>query len=562
MSTCTIVQVLATLLEPIMTTAVPMPYVIQRRSLHPRPSQQSPRVGATRLQCKLEVGSTDDPLEVEADRLADQVMRTPVATDTHGASNAPETPRAGDAEGTALPDRLRDFFEPRFGRSFQSVRLSTGPRAQSLAARLGAKAFTVDDTIGFAQGAFKPDTFAGRWLLAHELAHVTQHQEWGTRSIVHRSPPEGESQARNIARAILEAESEDTARSLIDRIDSIDLAQAVREVLVFHYSDTSDPLFESQVINPWVDIEMALLALDNRARELIARKEVEHEAALYGKTEVERLEFFIARVERITKPIRTKTKGKQRVPPLQAADAAYLERLLDRMSPATLKRVEQKLLLWPKGGISNIMKTIIDLVTARTRKPDAVESSRGRFDTDTGEALKDTLDMQSTDYDDGSRCLEFIDEVAVGLLWSEQPERVAAADDFYRDRSNYNESGLHSEATLSILASQLRVKDLLGPVTLLAWNEKQGHYEPAPHDVFKRLSSAGDGWYYFLVTLASYHTIIVAVHARGGSFTYYEIDNHGVTRRNAEKIDEEIDSYGAFQKVPSRIWQVYTTPQI
>jgi hypothetical protein len=39
---------------------------------------------------------------------------------------------------------------------------------------VSALAYTVGDDVAFAEGMYAPHTIAGRWLLAHELAHVRQ----------------------------------------------------------------------------------------------------------------------------------------------------------------------------------------------------------------------------------------------------------------------------------------------------------------------------------------------------------------------------------------------------
>ena len=56
-----------------------------------------------------------------------------------------------------------------------------------MAARLGARAFTFGDEIGFAEGEFRPDTEGGRRLIAHELAHVAQRPNTGA-PVIHRQP--------------------------------------------------------------------------------------------------------------------------------------------------------------------------------------------------------------------------------------------------------------------------------------------------------------------------------------------------------------------------------------
>lgn len=65
-------------------------------------------------------------------------------------------------------------MEPRFGHDFSQVRVH--PEAQTAAAAVHAKAFTVGKDIVFGPGQYSPMDQAGKLLLAHELAHVIQQQ--------------------------------------------------------------------------------------------------------------------------------------------------------------------------------------------------------------------------------------------------------------------------------------------------------------------------------------------------------------------------------------------------
>ena len=168
-------------------------------------------------QAKLEVGSVDDPLEAEADQVADAVVRAMrSATPSSSASPAGGSSQAGvdehdqarrtiarmvqrrsagavvgpeggevdsDVEsalssargsGRAMPDGVRRQMEDATGVDFGSVRLHDGPQSRSLNERLGATAFTVGSDIFFRSGI--PDTKSsdGQHLLAHELAHTVQ----------------------------------------------------------------------------------------------------------------------------------------------------------------------------------------------------------------------------------------------------------------------------------------------------------------------------------------------------------------------------------------------------
>ena len=81
------------------------------------------------------------------------------------------------SSGFPLDSRLRSFFGARFGCDLSRVRVHTGLAAQEAAAALAARAFTVGCDVVFADGEYRPETPSGRWLLAHELAHVVQQQD-------------------------------------------------------------------------------------------------------------------------------------------------------------------------------------------------------------------------------------------------------------------------------------------------------------------------------------------------------------------------------------------------
>jgi hypothetical protein len=72
--------------------------------------------------------------------------------------------------GAALPQPVRGEMEGLFGRSFADVRVHESGEPE----RRGAKATTSGADVDFARGGYAPDTPGGRFLLAHELAHVAQ----------------------------------------------------------------------------------------------------------------------------------------------------------------------------------------------------------------------------------------------------------------------------------------------------------------------------------------------------------------------------------------------------
>ena len=146
---------------------------------------------------KLQIGAVDDPLEHEADQVAETVMRMPAGQlQRKCATCAAEeemvrTKRAdgGDIAGEEAPAIVnealsrpgkpldaptRAFMEPRFGAELGQVRIQDDGLAGQASLAVGAKAFTVGDQMVFAPGEYRPHTDDGRRLLAHELAHTQQ----------------------------------------------------------------------------------------------------------------------------------------------------------------------------------------------------------------------------------------------------------------------------------------------------------------------------------------------------------------------------------------------------
>jgi len=149
---------------------------------------------------KSELGAPDDPLERQADLIADRVMSgaAPRGDDglaeSAGATLPPTRPAAeraadlpGLGAGEPLPAVERQFFEGRLGIGLDSLRVHHGPDAWPLAHTLGARAFAAGDDLVFARGAYSPGTPHGRRLIGHEIAHTLQ-KTGGARQRLRRQP--------------------------------------------------------------------------------------------------------------------------------------------------------------------------------------------------------------------------------------------------------------------------------------------------------------------------------------------------------------------------------------
>ncbi|MGD9535597.1 MAG: DUF4157 domain-containing protein [Alphaproteobacteria bacterium] len=192
------------------------------------------------MQRKPAIGAATDPLEREADRIAEQIVRgdgiaatAPPAAPTiqrkcaacaaedetvrrqeeedddirlkpsegcpscggDAQAGAAQATRALSAGGTPLAPGLRAYFEPRLGHDLSDVRLHVDGATGASARRIHARAYTLGSDIGFAPGAYAPESTAGRRLIAHELGHVVQ-QRAGAPPALRRAGEEGTTEFR------------------------------------------------------------------------------------------------------------------------------------------------------------------------------------------------------------------------------------------------------------------------------------------------------------------------------------------------------------------------------
>jgi len=145
------------------------------------------------LQKKLSIGASNDPLEQEADRVADQILATPAHSVVNGtrprmqrSSRQPSewmdtalasVERVLASSGKPMESILRRDMEQRFGYDFSRVRVHFDTDANQSAREVNANAYTVGHNVVFAEGQFAPKSHEGRRLIAHELTHVVQQSD-------------------------------------------------------------------------------------------------------------------------------------------------------------------------------------------------------------------------------------------------------------------------------------------------------------------------------------------------------------------------------------------------
>ena len=165
------------------------------------------------LQRKLSIGASNDPLEQEADRVADQVMAAPVNSavsgappriqryagqTTEGSDTAPASvDRVLAGSGKPLEPALQQDMGQRFGYDFSQVRVHSGSAAEQSARDVNANAYTAGHNIVFGAGRFAPGSHEGRRLIAHELTHVVQ--QGGGNPTIQRAPGAGVITSKTVA---------------------------------------------------------------------------------------------------------------------------------------------------------------------------------------------------------------------------------------------------------------------------------------------------------------------------------------------------------------------------
>jgi hypothetical protein len=328
---------------------------------------------------------------------------------------------------------------------------------------------------------------------------------------------------------------------LFQAIDNAPRGSATEEELLAELRDLNDEITE----------EVARSALSAGLDKRAAEAESEGEPARQDGAQ----EAFLAVVAKI---------AAEEERPATDDELELLEGILDRIAGEDRRRLEKEILLWPKNF--RALNDIVELVTG-ARNPlaadimDRIDAAAARFDEAVGEKLKNELVKAAKGYTKGANnCLNFLMASGVHRLSSGSPAEVKAAKDRYE--KGYKErlatTPRHAK-TLSRLAAELRILGLVGSARLLRWSG--GRYRPSATAHFERLTGAGDGWYFFLVSVGSFHTFVIAVRVTGENRRYVKIQDGGAVRKYDAELNEYFDEYGALGKcAAARFWPVYAAP--
>ena len=178
----------------------------------------------TTIQPKLQVNTPGDTHELQADQVAEQVMRMPeprlqrtcacgggcprcqnekaiheqlqtkrVEANDIGEVTAPSiVHEVLRSSGQPLDPDTREFMEARFGHNFSRVRVHADAQSAESAVALNALAYTVGHDMVFGAGQYNPTSSQGKHLLAHELTHTIQQGRGLSSSRIQRSGPDAD----------------------------------------------------------------------------------------------------------------------------------------------------------------------------------------------------------------------------------------------------------------------------------------------------------------------------------------------------------------------------------
>ena len=163
-------------------------------------------------------------------------------------------------------------MERRFGHDFGKVRIHTSGEAGKSAKAVHAVAYTVGNHVAFAPGHYSPETQAGQWLLAHELAHVVQQ---AAASSGHTG---GEISSKlEVGHAGSRAEHE--ASQIADSITSSKLGSAASSI-----AHVKRPILQRESADEWSEVyyQTQERKKDPKQRKVVSQAQIPYEQYLSG----------------------------------------------------------------------------------------------------------------------------------------------------------------------------------------------------------------------------------------------------------------------------------------
>ncbi len=203
------------------------------------------------VQAKLSIGKSNDKYEVEADRVADQVVankqnkssdsffspsplvQKKLANEVQkqdekneeiqtqeevskqqssiGDATSNDTSRlenklnSSKGRGTSLSGNTKKEMESGFRTDFSTIKIHTDSNAVQMNKQLGSQAFANGNNVYFNEGKYNPNSQSGKHLLAHELTHTVQ--QGASQPAVQAKMMPAENKPNPVAQPVVESKS-------------------------------------------------------------------------------------------------------------------------------------------------------------------------------------------------------------------------------------------------------------------------------------------------------------------------------------------------------------------
>jgi len=117
-------------------------------------------------------------MKAEDKKEEEKVQKKDAGVSSVPSNNASNYIGSLNGKGKALASSTNYFFSSRMGYDFSNVKVHTDKEAAQSAKGVNAKAYTIGNNVVFNEGQYNTESSEGKKLLAHELAHVVQQDNF------------------------------------------------------------------------------------------------------------------------------------------------------------------------------------------------------------------------------------------------------------------------------------------------------------------------------------------------------------------------------------------------
>lgn len=152
---------------------------IQRKCADCEKEEKLQRVADNKEEEKKVMKKEEERLERSAEKKEEEkLQKKETAGLSTGVGNVSSYVNSLNGKGNSLPAKSNHFFSARMGYDFSNVKVHTDKEAADSAKAVHAKAYTVGNHVMFNEGQYNEESGEGKKLMAHELTHVVQQNNF------------------------------------------------------------------------------------------------------------------------------------------------------------------------------------------------------------------------------------------------------------------------------------------------------------------------------------------------------------------------------------------------